>query len=276
MTSRRKIPLSARLLILSRETSVPALWIALWLPFFAHSFADSAYVLWFRDTVDLPARVVTAGFTSESRGRTVPRWEGYRVEAEFAYQGRSWRATGDLSGLPIDGRLHVRVPRTRPDLAVAFEGMGPRYRQTPVWLGLCTSFGVVFLLLMLTANRRQLRLLQTGRLAEARCVPQQDKGSTTLLAVTVETPSGAVVTNRTLIRSEAGRVLADPNPIVAHAESHPSELFILSEHPGLRVDEARAEVAPVPWRALGWRALPMAVLVSVCAYALFVSRIAPP
>ena len=158
MAERRQIPPSARLMILFRETGVPALWIALWLPFLVHSFADSAYVLWFRDTVDLPARIVSAGFTSESRGRTVPRWEGYRVEAEFTYQGRSWRTTGDLTGLPSDGRVRVRVPRTRPDLAVAFDGGGPWYRQTPVWL-LAAAAGL---------RRRRLEVREVRRPAAGR------------------------------------------------------------------------------------------------------------
>ncbi len=276
MAERRQIPPSARLMILFRETGVPALWIALWLPFLVHSFADSAYVLWFRESVDLPARIVSAGFTSESRGRTVPRWEGYRVEAEFTYQGRSWRTTGDLTGLPSDGRVRVRVPRTRPDLAVAFDGGGPLYRQTPVWLALCTLLGVVFLLMMLTANRRQLRLLMTGTFATARCAPQQDKGSTKVLTVAFGTPRGDIVTTRSLLRSEAQRVLADPNPVVAYSASDPRELFILSECPGLRLRDEGSGLAPVPWRALAWRSLPIAVLVAVSAYALSVSRILPP
>lgn len=188
----------------------------MWLPFLAHGYADSAYVLWFRDTVDLPARVVSAGLTSESRGRTVPRWEGYRVEAEFAYQGRSWRAVGDLSGVPTDGVVRVRVPRARPDLAVTLDGESLRYRQTPVWLALCTLFGVVFFLMMGTANRKQLRLLTTGALAEARCVPEKGRGASVRLAVTFETPRGPVSTTRTLPQNEAQGVLGDPNPVVAY------------------------------------------------------------
>jgi hypothetical protein len=275
MAAPRHVPLSARLLLLSREMGVPALWIAVWLPFLAHSYADSAYVLWFRDTVDLPARVVSARLASESRGRTVPRWEGYRVEAEFGYQGQSWRATGEMSGLPVDGRLRVRVPRTRPDLAVAFDGVGPWYRQTPVWLALGTLLGVVFLLMMLTANRRQLRLLATGTLAMARCALQQDKGATKLLTVAFGTPRGDIVTTRSLLRNEAQRVLAEPNPVVAYLASDPRELFILSECPGLRLLGENDGVAPVPWRALVWRTLPLAVLLAVSVYALIVSRILP-
>jgi len=113
MTIRRTVPWRTRLHILLRERGVPALWTALWLPFLAHGYVESAYVLWFRDTVDLPARVVSAGLTSESRGSTMPRWEGYCVEAEFACQGRPWRAVGDRSGVPTDGvvRVHDRISR---------------------------------------------------------------------------------------------------------------------------------------------------------------------
>jgi hypothetical protein len=276
MAARRNVPLSARALILFRELWMPALWIALALPWLAHAFADSAYVIWFRDTVDVPARVVGARETSESRGRTVPRWEGFRVEAEFAYQGRTLRAVGDLSGLPSDGMVVARVPLTRPDLAVAFDGEGPRHPQTPVWLALAALIGVVFLVLIAGANRKLLRLLETGTMAAARCTLQQDEGATMRLDVTYATPRGTVTTTRKLLRSEGRRVLADLNPVLVVSASDPKELFVLSEIPGLRATHEGDGVAPAPWRALLWWSWPIAVLAAVGVYALAVSRILPP
>ena len=154
-------------------------------------------------------------------------------------------AQGESHGRPT----HGPAERTRPDLAVAFDGVGPWYRQMPIWFALVTLIGVVFLLMMWTANRRHLRLLTTGTFAKARCVPQQDKGATMILTVTVGTPDAAVATNHTLPRSEAQRVLADPSPVVVHAAGNPREFFLLSEYPALRLLDENGGVAPVPWRA---------------------------
>lgn len=158
---------------------------------------------------------------------------------------------------------------------MTLDGESPRYRQTPVWLALCTLFGVVFLLMMVTANRKQLRLLTTGALVEARCMPEKGRGASVRLSVTFETPRGPVSMTRTLPQNEPQGVLGDPNPVVASDMEDLREVFILSECPGLRV-LAEGEVAPVAWHLLAWRALPVAVLVAVSVYSLWVSRLLPP
>ncbi len=233
-------------------------------------------MVWFRESIDVPAHAVNVHATSESRGKNVPRWEGFRVEADFAYEGRTRRAVGDLSSPPFEGLLSARVPLARPDLAVAFDGEGPHHPQTPVWLALGALVGVFFLVTISTANRKLLRLLTTGTMAAARCVLQHDNGATLRLGVTYATPQGDVATTRTLLRSEGHRVLADPNPVLVHAARDPNDIFILSEVPGLRPADEGGGVAPASWRWLAWRSLPIAVLGAAGVYALLISRILPP
>jgi hypothetical protein len=81
---------------------------------------------------------------------------------------------------------------------------------------------------------------------------------------------------RSVADIEARRVLADPEPILVHAEDDLGDVFLLSEVDGLRANADGSGVAPARWARVAWKAAPLVALLASAAFALAASRLLPP
>jgi hypothetical protein len=272
----RVVTASARALILLRAQWICVLVLVVVVPWTGMMYGESAWVVVGRDSVVVPARVVERRPVFHSRGKGMKPWSGARVRARFEHAGAVGFAVGEVGVVPPDGWVQARVPRARPDLAVAFVAPGPYYRDEPLWSGFLCALALAGVAMMTHYNLGLLRRVQRGLLARARCVQQRAYRSTVVLEVTYATSRGTLRTERRLDAREARRVLAEPEPLLAYDEAERGEIFILAEVAGLRCDAAGDGAVTGSWWRVAFGASPLMMLAAAISVALTTSRLLPP